>query len=156
MSGCCAAGPSVPDKEHWHQGSGSNVIPRRARPGLAGIRPHKALQGPARKVMEVLRVLKARSPHATTHLPSPCSPYDGSARLLRCGAKRYVKSLQSSCTGLYPQKARQRPHRAPLLVQCRPDRCHPHRGCLSRASGSGFQGIRQSRQLQQDSQRRSQ
>ena len=30
----------LPDIEQWSQSSGSNVIPRRARPGLAGIRPH--------------------------------------------------------------------------------------------------------------------
>jgi len=28
------------DREQWSQSSGSNVIPRRARPGLAGLRPH--------------------------------------------------------------------------------------------------------------------
>ena len=28
------------DVEQWSQSSGSNVIPRRARPGLAGLRPH--------------------------------------------------------------------------------------------------------------------
>ena len=31
----------LPDIEQWIQSSGSNVIPRRARPGLAGLRPHK-------------------------------------------------------------------------------------------------------------------
>jgi hypothetical protein len=35
----------VPDSgvgiEQWSQSSGSNVIPRRAGPGLAGLRPHK-------------------------------------------------------------------------------------------------------------------
>ena len=31
----------LPDIEQWSQISGSNVIPRRARPGLAGLRPHK-------------------------------------------------------------------------------------------------------------------
>jgi len=31
----------LPDIEQWSQSSGSNVIPRRARPGLAGIRPHR-------------------------------------------------------------------------------------------------------------------
>jgi len=30
----------LPDIELWSQSSGSNVIPRRARPGLAGLRPH--------------------------------------------------------------------------------------------------------------------
>jgi len=30
----------LPDIEQWNQSSGSNVIPRRARPGLAGLRPH--------------------------------------------------------------------------------------------------------------------
>ena len=30
----------MPDIEQWSQSSGSNVIPRRARPGLAGLRPH--------------------------------------------------------------------------------------------------------------------
>ena len=30
----------LPDIEQWSQSSGSNVIPRRARPGLAGLRPH--------------------------------------------------------------------------------------------------------------------
>ena len=29
--------------EQWSQSSGSNVIPRRARPGLAGLRPHMGL-----------------------------------------------------------------------------------------------------------------
>jgi len=29
----------LPDIEQWSQSSGSNVIPRRARPGLAGLRP---------------------------------------------------------------------------------------------------------------------
>ena len=29
------------DIEQWSQSSGSNVIPKRARPGLTGIRPHK-------------------------------------------------------------------------------------------------------------------
>ena len=28
----------LPDIEHWSQSSDSNVIPRRARPGLAGLR----------------------------------------------------------------------------------------------------------------------
>ena len=36
---------AVPDSgvgiEQWSQSSGSNVIPRRAGPGLAGLRPHK-------------------------------------------------------------------------------------------------------------------
>ena len=31
----------LPDIEQWSQSSGSNVIPMRARPGLAGLRPHK-------------------------------------------------------------------------------------------------------------------
>ena len=31
---------NLPDIEQWSQSSGSNVIPRRARPGLAGPRPH--------------------------------------------------------------------------------------------------------------------
>ena len=31
----------LPDMEQWSQSSGSNVIPRRARPGLAGLRPHR-------------------------------------------------------------------------------------------------------------------
>ena len=30
----------LPDIEQWRQSSGSNFIPRRARPGLAGLRPH--------------------------------------------------------------------------------------------------------------------
>jgi hypothetical protein len=30
----------LPDIEQWSQRSGSNVIPRRARPGLAGLGPH--------------------------------------------------------------------------------------------------------------------
>jgi len=30
------------DIEQWGQSSGSNVIPRRARPGLTGRRPHNA------------------------------------------------------------------------------------------------------------------
>ena len=30
----------LPAVEQWSQSSGSNVIPRRARPGLAGLRPH--------------------------------------------------------------------------------------------------------------------
>ena len=30
----------LPDIEQWSRSSGSNVIPRRARPGLAGLRPH--------------------------------------------------------------------------------------------------------------------
>ena len=30
----------LPDIEQWSQSSGSNVIPRRARPDLAGLRPH--------------------------------------------------------------------------------------------------------------------
>ena len=34
----------LPDIEQWSQRSGSNVIPRRARPGLAGLRPHGARQ----------------------------------------------------------------------------------------------------------------
>ena len=33
----------LPDIEQWSQSSGSNVIPRRARPGLAGLRPHNGL-----------------------------------------------------------------------------------------------------------------
>ena len=33
-------GLSSDDVEQWSQSSGSNVIPRRARPGLAGLRPH--------------------------------------------------------------------------------------------------------------------
>ena len=32
--------PLLPDIEQWSQSSGSNVIPGRARPGLAGLRPH--------------------------------------------------------------------------------------------------------------------
>ena len=35
----------LPDIEQWGQSSGSNVIPRRARPGLAGLRPHSARLG---------------------------------------------------------------------------------------------------------------
>ena len=35
----------LPDIEQWSQSSGSNVIPRRARPGLAGLRPHRAGAG---------------------------------------------------------------------------------------------------------------
>ena len=31
----------LPDIEQWSQSSGSNVIPRRARPGLAGLGPRK-------------------------------------------------------------------------------------------------------------------
>jgi len=31
----------LPDIEQWGQSSGSNDIPRRARPGLAGLRPHR-------------------------------------------------------------------------------------------------------------------
>ena len=31
----------LPDIEQWNQSSGSNVIPRRAHPGLAGLRPHR-------------------------------------------------------------------------------------------------------------------
>jgi len=31
----------LPDIEQWSQSSGSNVISRRARPRLAGLRPHK-------------------------------------------------------------------------------------------------------------------
>ena len=30
----------LPDIEQWSQSSGSNVIPRRDRPGLAGLRRH--------------------------------------------------------------------------------------------------------------------
>ena len=30
----------LPDMEQWSQSSGSNVIPRRARSGQAGLRPH--------------------------------------------------------------------------------------------------------------------
>jgi len=30
----------LPDMEQWSQSSGSNVIPRRALLGLAGLRPH--------------------------------------------------------------------------------------------------------------------
>jgi len=30
----------LPDIEQWSQSNGYNVIPRRARPGLAGLRPH--------------------------------------------------------------------------------------------------------------------
>jgi len=30
----------LPDIEQWSQSSGSDVIPRRDRPGLAGLRPH--------------------------------------------------------------------------------------------------------------------
>ena len=42
----------MPDIEQWSQSSGSNVIPRRAHPGLAGLGPHRfTLQA---------RVLKAR------------------------------------------------------------------------------------------------
>jgi hypothetical protein len=29
------------DKEQWSQSSGFSVIPRLARPGLAGLKPHK-------------------------------------------------------------------------------------------------------------------
>jgi len=36
----CEAKRHVPDMEQWSQSSGSNVIERRARPGLAGLRPH--------------------------------------------------------------------------------------------------------------------
>jgi len=32
----------LPDIEQWSQSSGSNVITRRARPGLAGLKPHSA------------------------------------------------------------------------------------------------------------------
>ena len=32
--------------EQWSQSSGSNIIPRGARPGLAGLRPHKKLAPP--------------------------------------------------------------------------------------------------------------
>ena len=31
----------LPYIEQWSQSSGCNVIPRRARPGFAGLRPHK-------------------------------------------------------------------------------------------------------------------
>jgi len=34
----------LPDIEQWSQNSGSNVITRRARPGLAGLRPHNVRQ----------------------------------------------------------------------------------------------------------------
>jgi len=33
----------LPDKEQWSQSSGSNVISGRARPGLAGLRPHSCI-----------------------------------------------------------------------------------------------------------------
>ena len=33
----------LPDVEQWSQSSGSNVIPRWARPGLPGLRPHTSL-----------------------------------------------------------------------------------------------------------------
>ena len=36
---CCIPRDICPI-EQWSQSSGSNVIPRRARPGLAGLRPH--------------------------------------------------------------------------------------------------------------------
>jgi len=37
----------LPDIEQWSQSSGSNVIPRRARPVLAGLRPHPPSHGHA-------------------------------------------------------------------------------------------------------------
>jgi hypothetical protein len=43
---CHVGGPGLlfqihpPDIEQWGQSSGANVIPRRARSGLAGLRPH--------------------------------------------------------------------------------------------------------------------
>jgi hypothetical protein len=33
----------LPDTEQWSQSSGPNVVPRRARPGLAGLRPLTSL-----------------------------------------------------------------------------------------------------------------
>ena len=34
------ASRTIKDIEQWNQSSGSKVIPRRARPGLAGLSPH--------------------------------------------------------------------------------------------------------------------
>ena len=35
---------NLADTEKWSQSSGCNIIPRRARPGLAGLRPHTTLR----------------------------------------------------------------------------------------------------------------
>jgi len=47
LRGNAPGGRVLPDIEQWSQSSGSNVIPRRARPGLAGLRPHSAGAAPA-------------------------------------------------------------------------------------------------------------
>jgi len=49
----------LPDKEQWSQSSGSNVIPRRARPGLAGLRPHGFWHAHTRRV-GLLRTCSSR------------------------------------------------------------------------------------------------
>ena len=45
----------------WSQGSGSNVIPRRARPGLAGLRPHTQ-----RRLDEAFSSRPVRGAHSST------------------------------------------------------------------------------------------
>ena len=70
----------LPDIEQWGQSSGANVIPRRARPGLAGLRPHRnpegcredgsvpPLPGAARRLWHAM-------PRGTLH-PTPCTPVE--------------------------------------------------------------------------------
>ena len=59
-----------PDIEQWSQSSGSNVIPRRARPGSAGLRPHNG------RLPIVPKWSSADSLHRTLsrHPPLPLSP----------------------------------------------------------------------------------
>ena len=46
------------DTEQWSRSSGSNVIPRQARPGLAGLRPHALCATREPSFFLSLRILK--------------------------------------------------------------------------------------------------
>ena len=53
----------LPNTEQWSQSSGSNVIPRRARPGLAGLKPHKG----GNASLKVLRCLVQQIQNVLVH-----------------------------------------------------------------------------------------
>ena len=67
----------LPDIEQWNQSSGSNVIPRRARSGLAGLRPHIARQSRRFGIHEIDQLLLPTKevPHPQPVIPRTCATH---------------------------------------------------------------------------------
>ena len=59
----------LPDVEQWSQSSDSNVIPRRARAGLAGLRPHISVLNS----LKVERKYQRAPPRYARPAPAPIS-----------------------------------------------------------------------------------